>query len=103
MKEWLAKLREEALIGHEIIALLPASRWEQQYFQECVFNEGLSSICMIRKRLQFIDGNAGVVCKSNPYASILYGYNLSQPDWFANCLGVIGTVAEVGDIQLHKE
>ena len=103
IKDWIEKLREEALIGHEIIALLPASRWEQHYFQRCVFNEALSGFCMIRKRLQFIDGNEGEVCKSNPYASLLYGYNITQWDWFRDCLSMIGTVVQVDDVSIYEE
>ena len=103
MKEWLAKLKKESLEGWEIICLLPASRWEQQYLQECAFNQSLSGMCLIRKRLQFIDGTKGETCKSNPYASILYGYNLSQWDLFKDCFSSLGTVLKIGEILVHDE
>lgn len=103
IKEWIAKIRDQSLIGHEIIALLPASRWEQQYFQDCVFNEGLSGFCLIRKRLQFIDGNKDEVCKSNPYASLLYGFNISRWSRFEEVMNYVGTVVQVESIRGHKE
>ena len=103
MKDWVLKIREEARIGHEIIALLAASRFEQQYFQECVFSQWLSGFCLIRKRLQFIDGHTGETCKSNPYPSILYGYNISEWDKFRDCMSMIGTVVRVDEVEIHRE
>ena len=74
MREWLDKMRMEAERGIVMVALLPASRWEQGYFQKCVFNDNLLGFCMIRKRVKFLHPD-GTVGKSNPYASILYAYN----------------------------
>ena len=103
MRDWLAKLKEESLVGHEIIALLPGSRWEQQYFQESVFNEGLCGFCLVRKRLRFINGNTGEVCPSNPYASLIYGYNLSRWEEFRDIFSTIGTVVRTDEMVVHEE
>ena len=103
IKDWIRKIKEEAEAGREIIALLPASRWEQQYFQECVFNHRLDWMCLIRKRLQFFDGNKKEVCKSNPYASVLYGYNISQWRLFRDCMETIGSLARIWNTTVHGE
>ena len=77
IKTFARKILEEAEYGNNIVALLPGSRWEQKYWQASIFNSNLSALCFIRKRLQFGKPD-GSICKSNPYASILYFYNA---DW----------------------
>ena len=74
IKAFVRKIRDESEDGELIVALLPGSRWEQKYWQESVFNPYLTGLCFIRKRLRFGKPD-GSICKSNPYASILYFYN----------------------------
>ena len=103
MKDWLYKLANEARRGAEIIALLPASRWEQYYFQAHAFNENLSGFVLIRKRVRFINGNTGEVCPSNPYASILFGYNIATWTAFREAMHTIGTVVRVDELNIYDE
>jgi len=102
MKDWLAKLRDTTENSKTVIALLPASRWEQEYFQRCVFNEALDGFVLIRKRLQFLRSD-GTPCKGNPYASVLYGYNIQKWRVFERCMSEIGTVIKVADVEWCKD
>ena len=79
IKTFVAKIAEEAHKGLTIVALLPASRGEQEYWQRDVFNDHLTALCLVRKRLRFRKPD-GTEAKSNPYASVLYFYNAYWPD-----------------------
>jgi site-specific DNA-methyltransferase (adenine-specific) len=74
LRDWLAKIHEEASRGAHIVALLPGQRFEQSYFQEHVFCCRLSALCMVRKRVSFLDADRKPQ-KSNPYGSFLFLYN----------------------------
>lgn len=100
MREWLDKVRMEAERGIVMVVLLPASRWEQGYFQKCVFNDNLLGFCMVRKRVKF-EKPDGTVCKSNPYASILYAYN-GDFSKFGE-LDRIGTTVQTQHIRQYAE
>ena len=102
MKDWLFKMKDAAENHVTVMALLPASRWEQEYFQRCVFNSHLDGFVLIRKRLQFIRED-GTACKSNPYASLLYGYNVGDWHSFERCMSEIGTVVKGADVECCKE
>ena len=74
LRPFLEKIHEEAEDGHEIIALLPASRWEQFYWQRDVFNPNLTGLCFVRKRVNFLRPT-GEVAQGNPHGSIVCLYN----------------------------
>jgi len=79
LREWLAKVRDEAGRGVEIVLLLPCSRWEADYFQETWALAG--ALCLIRRRVDFISAIDGEPVKGNPYASMLLGFNVSPARW----------------------
>lgn len=88
LRSWLEKIAHEARKGFPILALLPASRFEQGYFQTDVVGQA-NVACMVRKRLAFLRPSTGEVAKGNPYASILWGYNV-EPKRFAACFKTLG-------------
>ena len=88
IKTFAGKIAEEAEKGYLIVALLPASRWEQEYWQRDVFNDRLTALCLVRKRLRFRKPD-GTEAKSNPHASVMYFYN-------AEWKHVINTFQHVG-------
>lgn len=81
-RAWYAKIVAEASRGTEGIALVPCNRFEQGYLQDLLRFSGAE--CWVRKRLRFVDPETGepprdpVTGKikiSNPYASVLLGFN----------------------------
>lgn len=92
IRDWVAKIHEEASKGAHIIALLPGQRFEQQYWQDHVFCNELTAICFIRKRLSFL-GLDGKPRKGNPYGSMLYLYNGDKLK-FAKVMTKLGIVIE---------
>jgi len=75
LKDWAAKIHEEAACGRRIVALLPGQRFETVYWQEHILTCDLTSICFIRGRLQFINPITKKPAGSHPYGSMLYIYN----------------------------
>lgn len=76
LKNWLLKFLHESKRGTTILALLPASRWGQGYWQEVM--DASTAICMVRKRVAFLRPSTGEVAKGNPYASLLIGWNVDK-------------------------
>lgn len=74
IEEWLAKLDKEAAEGNRIVALLPATRLERDFWHHHAFNDRLTALCLIRDAVSFtrMDGKEG---QSYPSACILYIYN----------------------------
>jgi len=81
IKIWIEKINLESQMGVPIIALLPASRWEQKYWQDNVLSDTLKFMCLIRSRVSFLKPGGGIA-KGNPYPSILYFYENQNRLWF---------------------
>jgi site-specific DNA-methyltransferase (adenine-specific) len=101
IRDWVAKIAEEAARGVEIIALLPGQRFEQQYWQDHVFCEQLTAMCMVRKRLAFIKPD-GIPAKGNPYGSFLYLYNGSWSP-FSRTFEKVGTCVRITERARYVE
>lgn len=77
IRQWVAKIIDEAKQGREIVALLPCSRSEQAYWQK-LWNASLTGDVQVRKRLAFLhrsDDMKYTPAKGNPYSSQLLCYN----------------------------
>lgn len=73
-KDWLDKIRHEAALGVEMIAIVPCNRFEQKYLHDLI--RMADSICFVRKRVPFIIPRSKSKKKSgNPYPSMLLLYN----------------------------
>lgn len=79
IREWLLKMEREARDGCEIVSLLPCARWEQGYFQHSFTAANL--LCLIRKRVAFIQPLTGDRVAGNPYANMLVGWNCDRARW----------------------
>ena len=85
------RICEEAALGAEIIALLPAgARFSTRYFQDYIFNPHLEAAAFIRGRVKFLRPD-GTVAGQNPYDSVLYGFNVDV-DKFTQCFAPLGKV-----------
>lgn len=74
LRRWVAKIHTEAVLGAEIVALLPGQRFEQAYWQTNLFIEQLTALVAVRGRLDFtIPGRSAK--GSNPFGSFLYIFN----------------------------
>lgn len=72
---WIAKVAEEAELGHRIVQLVSASsRWDQERWQR-IFSRELAAMLMPIGRVKFLDAE-GNRWKSPPYPSLLFFYNL---------------------------
>lgn len=90
-RKWIEKISQEAYRDTHIVALLPTTRWETEYFQECVLTHPmLSAVCFVRKRLKFIDGS-GKPHAGNPHGSALWLFN-GDYQRFAKAFGMLGVV-----------
>lgn len=87
LKEWLAKMSNEASLGAKIIALLPCARWEQEYFQQAMAEA--DAVCMIRRRVAFIRPSTGDRVGGNTYANMFVGFNTDQAK-FVEAFGPLG-------------
>lgn len=92
LREWLAKMVDEAREGAVIIALLPCARWEQGYFQAALC--AANAACFIRKRVNFIRPSTGDRVAGNPYANFFLGFNV-EPETFARAFGPAGCVVSL--------
>lgn len=92
LKEWLGKIVSEAREGAEIVSLLPCSRWEQAYFTDLL--AAANAVCFIRSRVAFISSIDGKAVGGNPSASMLLGFNVSEPDW-SRAFGRLGRCFEL--------
>lgn len=79
IRDWLAKMAHEANRGCEIIALLPCARWEQAYFTEAL--DHANALCLIRKRVAFVNPATGDAVGGNPYANMFVGFNVVPWRW----------------------
>jgi len=77
IRDWMEKIAMEAEVGVVVLALLPANRWEQEYFHESILTFA-NAACFVRSRVSFIRPSTGEVAKGNPYPSILWGLNVEQ-------------------------
>lgn len=97
--DWMRKIAREATgsrlsddgvltDGPPILALLPANRTETSYGQEMM--GAASAVCWVRKRLAFIDASTGRAVGGNPFASVLYGFNLRSTVRFHEAFKPLG-------------
>ena len=78
LRAFVDKIIEEARAGKEIVALLPTSRSEQDYWQRLWWDVTPTGDVQVRKRLAFMTrGEDGKYTpqKSNPYQSQILCYN----------------------------
>lgn len=87
LKDWLGKIAFEASQGTEVIAILPAARWEQLYFQQALYLA--NCVTWIRKRVRFIRASTGERVSGNPYANMFVGWNVEPGRW-AKTIGRAG-------------
>ena len=93
LRHWLKAFSDSSGTGSEIIAIIPAARWEQSYFTG-PFSEA-SHVCFIRGRVNFIRAASGEAVNGNPYATLIVGWNTDTKrfcDSFGDlgcCIGVL--------------
>lgn len=74
LRDWLAKIELEASRGTEIVALLPASRWESSYLARTL--AAARVVCFHRGRIAFVSSIDGLPVSGNPSASMFLGFNV---------------------------
>lgn len=89
---FMGKIAWEAILGNEIITLLPCSRWEQRYWQ--MATQEANAVCWIRKRVSFIRPETGDRVDGNPYANMFLGFN-ADLERFAAAFGKVGACQEL--------
>ena len=95
IKEWCQKIHEEAVMGAEIIALLPCGpRFATKYFQAHILTECLDVTCFVSPRVKFLRPDGSGTGGSNPYDSMLMGWNV-EIDKFAQCFRRLGRVMKM--------
>ena len=88
--DWIEKTVSEALRGYQIVLLVSASsRWDQERWQK-IYSPKLTAFCMPKGRVKFLNAE-GVRCKSPPYPSLLFFYNIPAQD-VARVFRKVGTV-----------
>lgn len=87
LKDWLTKMAVESARGVEIVALLPASRWEMPYLHRALAQA--SVVCFPRGRIHFISSTDGVACKGTPGPSMFLGFNV-EAETFYTAFGTLG-------------
>lgn len=89
IRDWTLKIKNEALMGKEIIALFPCgARFSTKYWQENALCSQLNALCFVNKRISFLTKD-GTPAKRNIYDSAFYGYNVDQ-DKFKNLFSCLG-------------
>lgn len=92
---WCRRIHEEGLQGAEILALLPAgARFSTKYFQDYILTSPLNAACFIRGRVKFKRPGAEKASGSNPYDSVIYGFNVDQGK-FSEAFGDLGSVLKI--------
>ena len=95
IRQWLAKLHEEAEWGAEIVALLPCgARYSTVYWQRDVFTDYLDAICFVKGRVKFLRPDGTPTTGSNPYDSQIMLFN-GQVDRFIELFQHLGKVLVV--------
>jgi site-specific DNA-methyltransferase (adenine-specific) len=94
LKNWVARIGNEAAQGRCILALLPGNRFETGYIQESLLKREPGALCFIRRRLNFCDEHGAPRGGGNPYGSVLWLFNGPVPQ-FKRVFSAIGTVVEV--------
>jgi hypothetical protein len=84
----LEKIARENTGRFPMLVLIPASRFEQEYFHRSVLDMAMA-VCAVRKRLQFIRPTTGEVAEGNPYCSLLFGYSV-HPETFCRHFAPLG-------------
>lgn len=97
IREWVAKVHEQAEKGRIIIALLPCgARFSTKYWQDTVLTEWLTASCFVRGRIAFLRED-GSKATGNPYDSMIYGFNV-RPHKFAVHFGHLGKVFKMENL-----
>lgn len=93
MKTWASKIYYEAVMGATIIALLPCgARFSTRYWQDHILSDALDAMTYIRGRVRFHRPDGSPTQGSNPYDSLLYGYNVDYALW-VECFGELGSTS----------
>lgn len=93
---WAAKIHLEARRGVPILALLPCgARFSTAYWQDHILIPELRSVCFVRGRLKFINGETGEIgTGQNNYDSMVYGFN-TDAEQFVVAYGPLGTCSDM--------
>ena len=92
---WCRRIEEEAAQGAEILALLPAGpRFATRYFQDHIFTPYLNVTCFVKGRVKFLRPDGSPTTGSNPYDSMVMGFNVDV-DQFAAAFGHLGAVVKM--------
>jgi hypothetical protein len=95
LQKWCGKIHEETVAGASILALLPCgARFATRYWQDHIFNPGLDVALFVRGRVQFLRPDGSGTGGSNPYDSVLYGFNVDV-DRFVECFKHLGSVLKM--------
>jgi hypothetical protein len=89
LKAWLARFGAESDLGHELVTLLPCSRWEQPYFSKPFAKA--NALCLIRGRVSFVSTRDGTRPKGAPGASMFLGWNVNRRR-FRKAFGPFGQI-----------
>jgi phage N-6-adenine-methyltransferase len=96
---WAMKIHAEVSRGVELIALLPCgARYSTNYWQDHILVDELRSVCWVRGRIKFINGQTGLPGKGNNYDSKFYGFNVDQTRFGA----AFKRTGEVFAMQRHR-
>ena len=94
IRDFTAKIREEANRGSTIIALLPCgARFSTRYWQNDILIPKLKAICFVKGRVRFLRSD-GTIAKSNPYDSAIYGFNVNKAK-FSRIFSEVGKTIKV--------
>ncbi len=92
---WCRRIHEEASQGAVILALLPAgARFSTKYFQDYILTSPLNAACFIRGRVKFKRPNEKAPSGSNPYDSVIYGFNVDQAK-FLEAFDGLGSILKI--------
>lgn len=97
----IAKIREQAEKGLVTVAILPGQRFEADRWQRNLFNDALSGMCFVLKRVKFIRPD-GTRADQNPYGSMLYFYNtgwMGGWDRIVRHFGDLGMLVEFAKVR----
>jgi hypothetical protein len=106
LRAWLPAIAKHAAPGggwHGVggwqgIVLLPCARFEQAYFQEAFVQA--NALCLIRKRVRFINPTTKQAVSGNPYANMFLGFNVDL-EAFGNSFSRVGCVGGLDQMWKH--
>lgn len=75
LRDWLLKIEKETARGTTILALVPTSRWEMDYFHR--FLAASTVVCFVRGRVAFVSSIDGAEVSGNSSGSMIVGFNVN--------------------------